>query len=97
MRKSKSTADNTGYGAANNAIMQETAIHLANLAHNTAADCNVVASISETNTRLVVEIVAANIILAVAVADISALRLHLTCMVSGGRGKGRRGGRGSFQ
>ena len=93
LRKSKSTADNAGYGAANNAIMQEMAIHLANLANNTAADCNIVASVSETNTRLVAEIAAANSTLAVAVSDIVPLRLQLTGMDSGGRGRGR----GSFQ
>ena len=97
LRISKTTADNAGYGAVNNAIMQETATHLANLAHNTAADCNIVASISETNAGLVAEIAAANATLAVAVADIAALRLQITGMESGGRGRGRRGGRGSFQ
>ena len=97
MRKSKATADNAGYGAVNNAVMQETATHLDNLAHNTAADCNVVASILETNARLVAEIADSNATLAVAVADISALRLQLTGMGSGGRGKGIGGGRGSFQ
>ena len=75
MRKSRSIVDNADYGAANNAIMQETAINLANLASNTAADQNIVASMSETNTRLVAEIAAANATLAVAVADIAALRL----------------------
>ena len=76
--------------------MQKTAIHLANLAHTTAADCNVVASISETNARLVAEIAVANTTLAVAVADIAGLRLQLTGMGLGGRGRGRGGERGSF-
>ena len=75
MRKSKLTADNAGYGAENNTIMQKTAIHLPNLALNTAVDQNIVASMSETNARLVAEIAAANVILAVAVADIEVLRV----------------------
>ena len=56
IRKSRSTANNAGYGATNKAIMQETAIHLANLASNTAADRNIVTSISDTSKRLVAEI-----------------------------------------
>ena len=98
MRKSRSTADNAGYRAANNAIMKETAIHLENLASNTPADWNIVASISETNTRLVAEIAAVNVTLAVAVVDIAALRVQLSGMGSCGRGRGRgEEGRGSFQ
>ena len=96
LRRSKFTADNTGYEAANNAMMQETTIHLANLANNTAADRIVVASVSETSTRLVVEIATVNTTFAVAVADIAALRLHLTGMGSGGRGRERGRGRSYF-
>ena len=44
---------------------------------------------SETDTRLVTEIAAANATLAVAIADIAALRVQLNGMGSGGRGRGR--------
>ena len=91
MIKSKSTADKTGYGVVNNTIMQEMAIHLANLALSTAVYRNIVSSMSETNARLVAEIAAANKTLAVAVVDIAALRVQLNGMGSGRRGRGRGG------
>ena len=67
--------------------MQEAEIHLANLISNTAADQNISSSMSETNTRLFAELATANAILAVAVADIAALRVQLNGMGSGGRGR----------
>ena len=96
MRNSKATAENAGYGAANNVLMQEMATHLANLATNTAVDRNVVSSLSETNTRLVADIAAANATLVVVVADIAALRVQLNGMGTGGRGRGRGPGRGNY-
>ena len=86
MRKSKPMTDNAGYETANNATMQETTIHLANLALNTAANQNIVSSMLETNARLGAKIAAVNATLVVAVADISALRVQLNGMGSGGRG-----------
>ena len=76
--------------------MQETVIHLVNLARSIEADWNIILSISETNARLIAEIVATNATLAVAVVNIAALRIQLNGMVSGGRGQGRGVGRGSF-
>ena len=85
MRKSKAKADNKGYGAANNALMQETATHQENFVTNKAEDCNVVSSLFETNIRLVAEISAANATLAVAVAEIAALRVRLNGICTGRR------------
>ena len=97
MRESKAIVGNAGYGAANSALMQETATHLENLATTTAADCNVVSSLSDTNTRLVTEIAVANTTLAVAVADIAVLTVQINGMSKGGRGRGRGSGRGAYQ
>ena len=97
MRNLKTTVGNAGYGAANNALMQETVTHLENLAMNTAADHNIVSSLSEKKTRIVAEIAAANATLVVAVADIAAFRMQLNGMGTGGRGRGRGVGQDTYQ
>ena len=95
--KVNSNSGQCDYGAANNVLMQETATYLENLATNTAPDCNVVSSLSETSTSLVAEISDVNATLAVAVTDITALRVQLSSMDSDGRGRGRGKGQDSYQ
>ena len=93
MRDSKASAGSAGFGRAN-AVIEETATQLANLAQGHAADRQIVEGVQGVNTTILQEVNRITHALDAVVADIAALRLQNN--PQGGRGNGGRvaGGRG---
>ena len=93
MRDSKASAGSAGFGRAN-AVIEETATQLANLAQGHAADRQIIEGVQGVNTTILQEVNRITHALDAVVADIAALRLQNN--PQGGRGNGGRnaGGRG---
>ena len=91
MRDSKASAGSAGFGRAN-AVIEETATQLANLAQGHAVDRQIIQGVQGVNATILQEVNRITTALEAVVADIAALRLQNN--PQGGRGNGGRGASG---